>query len=416
MRIYTRTGDRGETGLFGGGRVPKDHPRVAAYGDVDELNSAHRRRARHRARASFFDAAAGVDPARPLRHRRAPRHAGSGEGGQGARQGGALGGAGRRVRADDRRGRQRAAAAPRLRAARRERPRRRRFIWRAPSAAAPSGAWCASRTRPRCPQLFLVYLNRLSDLLFTLARLANHRERRGRRDLVSARLPVRASPTRWAAIRSMSSRARSAGSATLAAEHLGAPACRDDRRRDGARAATARAGSGRRVGRRDRSPSPRARRRRPARPGPGSPTRCSRRGFGRDSGIVALGGGVAGDLAGFVAATYLRGVPYVQVPTTLLAMLDASVGGKTGVDTPQGKNLIGAFHPPAAVVADPRALATLPEREYRGGLAEAVKHGLIADADYFGWIERERGRARSGASPRRSSSWCGGAWRSRPRW
>jgi 3-dehydroquinate synthase len=110
-------------------------------------------------------------------------------------------------------------------------------------------------------------------------------------------------------------------------------------------------------------------------------------GYGRDSGIVALGGGVAGDLAGFVAATYLRGVPCLQVPTSLLAMLDASVGGKTGVDVPQGKNLVGAFHPPAAVLADPRALATLPDRDYRGGMAEAVKHGLIADGDYFGWME-----------------------------
>jgi 3-dehydroquinate synthase len=112
-------------------------------------------------------------------------------------------------------------------------------------------------------------------------------------------------------------------------------------------------------------------------------------GFGRDSGLVALGGGVAGDLAGFVAATYMRGLPYVQVPTSLLAMLDASVGGKTGVDTPQGKNLIGAFHPPVAVLADPRALATLPDREFRGGMAEAVKHGLIADGDYFAWMERD---------------------------
>jgi 3-dehydroquinate synthase len=112
-------------------------------------------------------------------------------------------------------------------------------------------------------------------------------------------------------------------------------------------------------------------------------------GFGRDSGIIALGGGVAGDLAGFVAATFMRGLPYLQVPTSLLAMLDASVGGKTGVDTPEGKNLIGAFHPPAAVVADPRALATLPDRDYRGGMAEAVKHGLIADAAYFGWMEQE---------------------------
>jgi 3-dehydroquinate synthase len=116
-----------------------------------------------------------------------------------------------------------------------------------------------------------------------------------------------------------------------------------------------------------------------------------RLGFGRDSGIVALGGGVAGDLGGFVAATYLRGVPYVQAPTTLLAMLDASVGGKTGVDTAEGKNLIGAFHPPMAVLADPRALATLPEREYRAGLAEAVKHGLIADRAYFEWMDQEAG-------------------------
>jgi len=114
-----------------------------------------------------------------------------------------------------------------------------------------------------------------------------------------------------------------------------------------------------------------------------------RLGFGRDSGIVALGGGVAGDLAGFVAATYLRGVPYAQAPTTLLAMLDASVGGKTGVDTAEGKNLVGAFHPPVAVLADPRVLATLPDREYRAGLAEAVKHGLIADRAYFEWMEQE---------------------------
>jgi 3-dehydroquinate synthase len=110
-------------------------------------------------------------------------------------------------------------------------------------------------------------------------------------------------------------------------------------------------------------------------------------GFDRNSAIVALGGGVVGDLAGFVAATYLRGLPYAQIPTTLLAMLDASVGGKVAVDTEQGKNLIGAFHPPAIVVADPLTLLTLPEREYRGGMAEAVKHGLIADAGYFSWIE-----------------------------
>lgn len=111
-------------------------------------------------------------------------------------------------------------------------------------------------------------------------------------------------------------------------------------------------------------------------------------GFGRDSGIVALGGGVTGDLAGFVAATFARGIPLVLVPTTLLAMLDASIGGKTGVDTPHGKNLVGAFHPPAAVIADLLTLSTLSDREYRCGLAEAVKHGLIADADHFAWIEQ----------------------------
>ncbi len=111
--------------------------------------------------------------------------------------------------------------------------------------------------------------------------------------------------------------------------------------------------------------------------------------FGRDSGLIALGGGVTGDLAGFVAATYMRGLPYIQVPTTLLAMLDASVGGKTGVDTPLGKNLIGAFHPPTAVIADPLTLNTLPDREYRAGLSEAVKHGLVADRAYFEWIEAQ---------------------------
>lgn len=109
-------------------------------------------------------------------------------------------------------------------------------------------------------------------------------------------------------------------------------------------------------------------------------------GCGRDTVIVALGGGVTGDLAGFVAATYLRGVPLVQVPTTLLAMIDSSVGGKTGVDTPAGKNLIGAFHHPELVLSDPRLLTSLPPHEMRCGLAEAIKHGVIADAAYFAWI------------------------------
>ncbi|HEX7123115.1 MAG TPA: 3-dehydroquinate synthase [Gemmatimonadaceae bacterium] len=106
-------------------------------------------------------------------------------------------------------------------------------------------------------------------------------------------------------------------------------------------------------------------------------------GAGRDTTVVALGGGVVGDLAGFVAATFLRGVPVVQIPTTLLAMVDAAIGGKTGVDTPNGKNLVGAFHPPAAVLIDPQVLATLPSRELRAGLAEVLKHGAIADESYF---------------------------------
>lgn len=111
-------------------------------------------------------------------------------------------------------------------------------------------------------------------------------------------------------------------------------------------------------------------------------------GFGRDTTIIALGGGVVGDLAGFVAATFMRGVPFVQVPTTLLSMIDASVGGKTGVDTPAGKNLVGAFHQPATVLADPLTLHTLQLRELCAGLAEAVKHGVIADAHYFEAIDK----------------------------
>ena len=109
-------------------------------------------------------------------------------------------------------------------------------------------------------------------------------------------------------------------------------------------------------------------------------------GFGRDSGIVSVGGGVTGDIAGFVAATYLRGVPWLQVPTTLLAMLDAAVGGKTGLDTPRGKNLVGAFHQPAAVLMDPAVLVTLPPAEMRNGLAEAVKHAAILDPVHFSWL------------------------------
>jgi 3-dehydroquinate synthase len=107
----------------------------------------------------------------------------------------------------------------------------------------------------------------------------------------------------------------------------------------------------------------------------------------RDACVVALGGGVVGDMAGFAAACYQRGVDYVQVPTTLLAQVDSSVGGKTGVNHPGGKNLIGAFHQPRAVLADTDTLATLPPREFRAGLAEVIKYGLIADAGFLDWLE-----------------------------
>jgi 3-dehydroquinate synthase len=107
------------------------------------------------------------------------------------------------------------------------------------------------------------------------------------------------------------------------------------------------------------------------------------KGYGRDTTIIALGGGVVGDLAGFVAATFMRGVPIVQVPTTLVAMVDAAIGGKTAVDTPAGKNLVGAFHSPATVLIDPHLLATLPLREMRAGFAEVVKYGVIADGPYL---------------------------------
>lgn len=109
-------------------------------------------------------------------------------------------------------------------------------------------------------------------------------------------------------------------------------------------------------------------------------------GYGRDSVIIAVGGGVTTDLAGFVAATYLRGIPWIAVPTTTLSMLDAAIGGKTGVDTDAGKNLVGAFHPPVAVLADPDTLLSLPDRIYREGLAEAVKHAATLEADYGRWI------------------------------
>jgi 3-dehydroquinate synthase len=113
----------------------------------------------------------------------------------------------------------------------------------------------------------------------------------------------------------------------------------------------------------------------------------ARLGATRDATMIALGGGVVGDLAGFAAACWMRGIDVVQVPTTLLAMVDSSVGGKTAVDLPAGKNLVGAFHPPSAVIADTAALATLPDRELRAGLAEVVKYGAIFDAGFLDWLE-----------------------------
>jgi 3-dehydroquinate synthase len=108
----------------------------------------------------------------------------------------------------------------------------------------------------------------------------------------------------------------------------------------------------------------------------------------RDATVIALGGGVVGDIAGFAASCYMRGISFVQVPTTLLAQVDSSVGGKTGVNHAGGKNLIGAFYQPKLVLIDTETLSTLPEREFSAGLAEVIKHGAIADAEFFGWLEQ----------------------------
>ena len=111
-------------------------------------------------------------------------------------------------------------------------------------------------------------------------------------------------------------------------------------------------------------------------------------GADRKSTLIALGGGVIGDMTGFAAASYMRGIRFIQVPTTLLSQVDSSVGGKTGINHPLGKNMIGAFYQPQAVIADLDTLKTLPPKELAAGLAEVIKHGAIADADFFSWIEK----------------------------
>ncbi|MEQ1600845.1 MAG: 3-dehydroquinate synthase [Methylophilaceae bacterium] len=111
----------------------------------------------------------------------------------------------------------------------------------------------------------------------------------------------------------------------------------------------------------------------------------------RSTTLIALGGGVIGDITGYAAATYLRGVPFIQVPTTLLSQVDSSVGGKTGINHPLGKNMIGAFYQPKLVLADITTLTTLPARELTAGLAEIIKYGLIRDADFFSWLENNIG-------------------------
>ena len=132
--------------------------------------------------------------------------------------------------------------------------------------------------------------------------------------------------------------------------------------------------------------------------------------------LIALGGGVIGDLAGFAAATYQRGVPFIQVPTTLLSQVDSSVGGKTGINHPRGKNMIGAFWQPKLVLADTDTLKTLPDRELSAGLAEVIKYGLIRDLPFLEWLEAEHGQVCWRATPRRWPTPSSAPAPTRPKW
>ena len=119
-------------------------------------------------------------------------------------------------------------------------------------------------------------------------------------------------------------------------------------------------------------------------------------GHGRDSTLIALGGGVIGDITGFAAACYQRGINFIQVPTTLLSQVDSSVGGKTAVNHPLGKNMIGAFYQPKAVLIDIDSLVTLPTREFNAGMAEVIKYGILGDSDFFVWLEDNVTKIKSG--------------------
>jgi 3-dehydroquinate synthase len=356
MKIYTRTGDEGETGLFGGGRVPKDHPRVSAYGDVDELNAAlgvaratAPGRARHAGQVqrdlfSIGGYLATPDPAKvaaALAKAELPPE---------------------RIEEFERAMDAMDAELPSARWLPAGAPGRR------PAPPGPSAGVPSGRSPPgarRSPAVH--HLPESVGLLFTLAARQSppaspttpgscptDRPRNGSYTVTIGPAYSTSSP--------IGRHALARRPVAVITDGMVAALCRPARRRPWRRALL------------PRGSSPR-----PIR----TLTDAFSAGLTRDAAIVALGGGMIGDLAGFVAATYARGIPFIQVPTTLLAMVDSSVGGKTGVDTPLGKNLVGAFHPPAAVLADPLVLQSLPPQHLRCGLAEMAKHGLIADAGYW---------------------------------